>query len=272
MAEVGEVHLHFVVQGRGCVLSGGGFRARVAPSSLVLIPPRVKHRIEPEGIAEHEVGVHEAICHATPTGFDEVIAGEGPPGLVMTCGRLTATYGGVLGLFDQLREPLVESFADLPDVRSLFDQLLREQDAGVPGAARMTRALMEQCLIHLFRRLHGRQEKGLPWLAAFGHPGFARVVHLILSDPAAPHTLDSLAAVAGMSRSAFSEHFHAAFGRSAVELLRETRLRLGARLLQTSDLPVKAIASRVGYSSRSHFSRAFKHAYGSDPARFRAAE
>ena len=41
-------------------------------------------------------------------------------------------------------------------------------------------------------------------------------------------------------------------------------------MLGTCALPVKTVAARVGYASRSHFSRAFKAAYGVDPTAFRA--
>ena len=48
------------------------------------------------------------------------------------------------------------------------------------------------------------------------------------------------------------------------------RLRRAARLLETTDLPVGVVAERVGYASRSYFSRAFKELYGAYPAGFRA--
>lgn len=73
-----------------------------------------------------------------------------------------------------------------------------------------------------------------------------------------------------MSRSSFSEAFNAAFGRSAVELVKEVRLEGAAKLLKSSDLAVKEIASKVGFSSRSHFSRAFKERHGIDPAGYRS--
>jgi transcriptional regulator GlxA family with amidase domain len=42
-----------------------------------------------------------------------------------------------------------------------------------------------------------------------------------------------------MSRTTFNERFLKAFGRSAMDFLKETRLRGGARLLRTTDLPIK---------------------------------
>ena len=74
-----------------------------------------------------------------------------------------------------------------------------------------------------------------------------------------------------MSRAKFAERFKEAFGRTAMAFLKELRLSRAARLLETTDLPVKSVAARVGFSSRSHFSRAFKAAMHLEPAAYRAS-
>jgi transcriptional regulator GlxA family with amidase domain len=56
-----------------------------------------------------------------------------------------------------------------------------------------------------------------------------------------------------------------------MDFLKELRLGRAARLLETTDLPVKTIAARVGFSSRSHFSRAFKAAMHLEPTAYRAS-
>lgn len=43
-------------------------------------------------------------------------------------------------------------------------------------------------------------------------------------------------------------------------------------LLATTDLPVKEIATRVGYGDPSQFSKAFKDAYGASPSDSRGRE
>ncbi len=72
-----------------------------------------------------------------------------------------------------------------------------------------------------------------------------------------------------MSRSSFAKSFSGAFGEGPIEYVQQVRLRLAAHLLRATDLPVKVIASSIGYTSRSYFSRAFRTAYGIDPSRFR---
>jgi transcriptional regulator GlxA family with amidase domain len=94
-------------------------------------------------------------------------------------------------------------------------------------------------------------------------------VTAIVDRPAGPHTVASLAEVAGMSRSAFAKHFTKVYGRSPIDFVQAVRLRHAAHLLRTTGLPVKVISSVVGYASRSHFSRAFRTFYEADPSTFR---
>ena len=73
-----------------------------------------------------------------------------------------------------------------------------------------------------------------------------------------------------MSRTTFFERFKEAFGCTPNDFLKDVRIRRGAHLLLSTDLPVKTIAYRVGYASRSYFSRAFKSLMDVDPATYRS--
>ena len=74
-----------------------------------------------------------------------------------------------------------------------------------------------------------------------------------------------------MSRSVFAARFTEAVGHPPIEFLKTLRLDRAAHLLARTDVPVKSVAARAGYSSRSSFTRAFLARYGLGPARFRAA-
>lgn len=72
-----------------------------------------------------------------------------------------------------------------------------------------------------------------------------------------------------MSRSAFAERFGEAFGRTPMAMLHGIRMENAVKLLHESDLSMDDVAKRAGFSSRSHFSQAFKKHHGVPPARHR---
>lgn len=264
------VVLHFVLQGPGVLHTAGRPPTPLTRDSLVVVPPGLDHWIEGEGAASRSLDA-DASTIPPHSGIHRIVAGEEGGDVVVACGRVRPSYGGSTGLFDHLTERLAVDFAGRPAVRHLFAALLEEQTGRQPGGVRMVTSLMEQCLVHLLRRLCDGGECRLPWLAALEDERLGRALDAILDRPGDAHTVESLAEVAGMSRSSFAERFHEAFGRSPIELLRETRLRRAARLLRTSALSLPAVARRVGFSSRSHFSRAFAEQFGVPPAEYRAS-
>jgi len=76
-----------------------------------------------------------------------------------------------------------------------------------------------------------------------------------------PHSLDSLATRAAMSRRSFTRHFRRHTGTTVGQWLLAQRLALAQRLLETTDQPVERIAERAGFgtplSMRQHFATAF---------------
>jgi AraC-like DNA-binding protein len=56
-----------------------------------------------------------------------------------------------------------------------------------------------------------------------------------------------------------------------MEFLARVRLARAAQLLAATELPVKMVAGRVGYLSRSSFTRAFLARHGVGPRAYRAA-
>ena len=134
----------------------------------------------------------------------------------------------------------------------------------------MISALMNQCLVTIFRRLEQQSTGELPWVASLKDARLAPAIDSVLANPGAPHTLESLARVAGMSRSSFASHFHHGTGTTAMDFVREVRIREGARLLRSTDLSLDSVAHRVGFASRSHFSRTFRAYFEKSPSEFRA--
>ena len=260
--------VHYSLTGSGTIRSGAGQRLPFKRHSFVILPAERSMTIAADGAAAGDPPP-QGTCEPLSQGWPKRADHDEPATMLLTCGRISATYRQAAGLFDHLPEPLVDDFACEDGVCRPFETLLAELADPRPGTHAIANALMQQCLALLLRRYCASGECRLPWLSALEDPRLNRVLQAMLSTPEQDFSLESLADLAGMSRSAFAAHFAEAFGRSPIEFLKETRLRRAAQLLRSTDLPVKAVAPRVGYASRSYFSRAFKAYYGLDPDAFR---
>lgn len=264
------IMLHFVLRGQGAVRGPDGNALRISQGWLAVVPQGAGHELESAGEVEHELRIDAPPERDSPT---RLVAG--PPEdveLIIACGLVRVSYGESLGLFDHLRAVLTADLADLPQVLTAFQSILAEQSHPSPGSRAMTGALMTECLVHLFRRLSISNASQLPWLAALDDPRLARAIDQIIENPGADHTVDSLANAAAMSRSSFVEHFTLVFGRPPMHLLHHVRMQRATQLLKHGVLSIEDVARSCGFSSRSHFSNAFKKHTGLAPAAYRGRQ
>jgi transcriptional regulator GlxA family with amidase domain len=110
-------------------------------------------------------------------------------------------------LFASLREPLVEDLSASDALRHTFDLMFAEVAHPSVGTQAMAETLMKQCLILLLRQHLQRADATSPLFMLLHDQRLARAVTTVLENPAAPHSVESLAAKAGMSRASFAERF-----------------------------------------------------------------
>lgn len=264
LAACGAPTIHYNLRGAGIAQPSSGSAIALRRHTVMVVPAGSSMSVT------HGAGTRAAPPEACRPLTEGAIDRDHEWGLVLACGQLSATYRKA-GLFDRMTEPLIDDFACTDGVCKPFETLLQELAEPRPGTQALADVLMQQCLVLILRRYCASGECRLPWLAALEDSRLNRVVEAMLDHPERPFTLDGLAEIAGMSRSAFAAHFAEAFEQAPIEFLKELRLRQAADLLRTTDLPIKAIAGRVGYTSRSYFSRAFKACHGVEPAAFRSA-
>lgn len=97
-----------------------------------------------------------------------------------------------------------------------------------------------------------------------------RAEAILAADPAAPHTVRSLAGEVALSPSRFAHLFTEETGRTPMQALRDVRLRHAATLLEATNLAVGQVATACGFVSAFHFSRVFRARFGTSPRAFRA--
>src|SRR3546814_7813202 len=120
---------------------------------------------------------------------------------------------GGANFFFSFGEPLVARFGGGSDgLKNQFVMLLAESARPGIGSRPLTEALLKQCLILALRRWVECEPSPFPWLAAMADQRLSRALQAIFEQPAVAYTVDSLAVMAGMSRSAFAAAFRPAFG------------------------------------------------------------
>lgn len=106
-------------------------------------------------------------------------------------------------------------------------------------------------------------------LAALADPRLAKALAAIHLEPGKPWRVETLAQVAGMSRTVFAVEFARLLGVSPFQYLTEWRVAEARRLLRDRRLSVVAIAEQLGYQSEAAFRRTFKRLEGIGPGELR---
>lgn len=263
IGEFGWVTIHFVLAGSGHITMGRTPGPEISKCSLALV--KQPHLLE--GSKGDDTPAPEL---RIPEGETLVGTPAGDADFIVACGRIQADYGEALNLFDVIEDPIIVDFADSPAMRQLFEMILEESREHSEGSLGMIEALMRQCLVLLLRRLMDRSDRtGLAFLDGLEDARMSAVVTEVLDHPASPHSVQSMAATAMMSRSAFSERFRECFNNTPMAFVRHIRLRHSAEMLRTTQRSISSIAAESGFSSRSHFSQSFTEEYGTTPGQFR---
>lgn len=112
--------------------------------------------------------------------------------------------------------------------------------------------------------------------AAFPTSDFAayRIHHImnaVLERPEEAHSLEDMAATAGLTPSHFCRVFKRATGVSPHQYVIKARLDRAQQMLGGSDLSIAAIAESLGFGSQSHFTRVFRLYAGQTPSAWRGS-
>jgi AraC-like DNA-binding protein len=259
--------VHFVIEGEGWIDCALG-RFALRPGTVAIIPKHLAKTIEGPGPLLATTPLDQG-CPLAPGMVRYRASAGGTPGLVLGCGSIAAGVGGAPGLFDPLVRPMIHHCESGP-LPLLFGAMAEELKRPAAGTKAMVEALMKQTLVVVLREEAASRADESPLHLMQPDAQLGRAVAAIVAHPETPHSVDSLAAAAGMSRSCFNRQFAARFNLSPMEFVQGVRLRAAAQMLTASNLPVKAVAAAVGYASRSHFSRAFTEQFGLDPSRYRS--
>jgi AraC-like DNA-binding protein len=233
--------LHLVKTGDAEVRHGNKVAAKITEPSLLLYPRPMAHRF----ITEAKAGADFVCANLSfEGGSANPIAAALPP---FSCLPLTKLHG-----------------AD-----AVLALVFEEAHAHNCGRQAMLDRLFEVVLIQVLRQLMETGQTRVGMLAGLAHPKLRLSIVSMHEKPQREWSLEDLAGVAGMSRSAFANGFRETVGATPGAYLQGWRIGLAQKaLLEGKSL--KLIAQDVGYGSEAALSRAFKAQTGTPPREWRS--
>jgi AraC-like DNA-binding protein len=255
--------LHIIEAGELALrIDGDPHAARVSRGDVVLLPRGDSHHVSDAGE------------HARPN----VLAGASgnrapaPEPTRWLCGTFTIGDPRASHLLQSLPAAIILRGARGPALEGLEvarRMLVFEMQSPSQGSAVMVARILDLLFIQILRAWAAGPDAEPNWLAGALDPQIGLALSAIHRDPGHDWSVTELARACSLSRSAFAARFVARVGKPPAAYLAHVRLDAATDLLRGTSLPVALIAENVGYTSEAAFSRAFKHRYGTPPARWR---
>jgi len=261
--------IHYNLKGSGRISINRGPDMPLTPHLLVIVPPNTPFSIEVDGGDGASRLINRDCLTRDRDGLLRVAVPNEKPEVVQICGFFNASFGQSVGLFRDLREPVVEHFEPSDQIDGKLREAMNELLSQEVGMGAMTASLLKQVIIALARRSLNSSQSWTERFSILADRQITRAFADMVARPGAAHTVQSLAHSASLSRSAFMARFSEIFGRSPMAILRDLRMRQAALELTTTTTPVDVVAHNAGYESRSSFVRAFRKAYNVDPSEYR---
>jgi AraC-like DNA-binding protein len=199
--------------------------------------------------------------------------GDGPAATLIA-GWFGFDSPGGQPLFSQL-PPVLHVRMDEARTRALhatLDLLALETSEDGLGRGIVTKRLADIIFIQTIRayvRTVGWRRAG--WLAALTEPKLGAAIRAMHDQIDRAWTVDELAAISGMSRSAFAAAFRERVGEAPHAYLTRWRMYKAGCLLRGSRVSLAQAAKAVGYQTDSAFNRIFRRHFGVTPAAYRRA-
>ena len=197
--------------------------------------------------------------------------GGGAPTTVV-CGSLSFERSSVkpitqlLPRFILIRADQARTLALHNTMQALASEMAEQAPGSDVVATRLAEVLFIQALrTHIASEAEWRN-KG--WLRAIFDPQVGAALSAVHESVSTPWTVESLAAAATMSRSAFAARFKELIGQTPLEYVTEWRMQKAMQLLEQRDRKLIDVARSVGYESDAAFSKAFKRVVGANPGEY----
>ncbi len=232
----------------------------------------IEHRGGP--LARRRVRLAEPALVLYPRALHHEFVNPPREGSDFTCATLHFDGGDRNPIVSALPPLVLVPLREVPELQPVLALLFAETDRRRCGSRLLADRLFEVVLIQLLRWVVDHpQAVGVRGGLVMGlnDPRLARALVALHDAPAEDWTLAGMAAVAGMSRSAFADTFRSATGTTPAAYLADWRLTLAAAELRAGR-PQKLVAAELGFSAASSLSRAFRQRFGCSPRAWLAGQ
>ncbi len=272
LATPGVACAHQLVQGEAWLVREGEEPLHLQAGDMVVLPAGTAHRTQdhPQSLAQPQ--------NMLPLMSDDAQTAHGPSGHVPHACQIISTHAR----FDvAMAAPLIRALPPVLHARGQGDSPPPWLDVGTrflwlqvamptPGQQAILNRIGDILFMQVIRdHVASVPEGSGNWLAALKDKALSAALTAIHQDPRRNWTVPELAQQAHLSRSAFAERFGQVMGEPPLTYLTRHRMRLAARHLSRSALPVSKVADLVGYASEAAFSQAFKREHGLSPSAWR---
>ncbi len=234
-----EGHIHLIESGRMEVMSADREVITLDKPSLIFFPRPKTHRLWVK-----ESDMVSMVCASIRYGAD-------------TSNPLT----------NALPEMVVLEFEQDDYVAATAQGLFKEAFSEREGKHLLMDKLTEIIVVNLLRNVleNGRFNGGV--LAGLAHKQLCNVIVKIHETPHEHWTLESMSALAFMSRSKFADEFKQIVGQTPGDYLIDWRISVAQNELKKGK-PIAVIANEVGYENTSALSKAFRKKTGLSPTQW----
>lgn len=259
----GRAIFHAVVTGDAWFSAGKRVRP-VTEGEVLLLSRGARHRL---GSIRQKASppLSSVVEHRPAEPFPRFVVGGNGPATFLVSGAFEVDGLDFHPLLKQLPDLLLVGERLNRWLPSTLTALHRELTEVPLGASLSAQRLCEVLFVQIVAGWMSSSE-GVPMLA---EGPIGRAIGLIHREPGQPWSSESLAKAIGMSRSSFYDHFTSVVEETPAAYVKRWRMTLAARALRTQDVSLGELAERLGYSSESSFSRAFRDEHGVNPGAYR---
>ncbi|NMI05904.1 AraC family transcriptional regulator [Paenibacillus sp. SZ31] len=212
------------------------------------------------------------IIHAPPKSLFEVNAGSDGAEYILISYKAERgpSYGDEPMFVDERRYPTHVTYRVILTqpmmLYEIADRMLEVQQQEALSVSLQLKASFYQWVYYLVEQYYLQ-----PLVVKVSSPVelVIQTLEYLLQNYAKPHTLDSLAAAMGRSPGHLSNCFKQVLNRGPIDCLIRLRMQKACKLLAETKLPLRMIASAIGYQDAYYFSNAFKKYMGISPQKYR---